>query len=103
LQAAEFVVMPNHVHGIVWITHPNGNVTEARTFGSRTSLSKVVGSFKGAVTRCVREWLDDIQHEVWQSSYFDHVIRDDRGLQLIREYILNNPRLWDTDDLNPHT
>jgi REP element-mobilizing transposase RayT len=115
-----FVVMPNHVHGIVWITrdeddssppqHPPGTPPRAptataasRRFGAMQprSLSAMVNGFKGSVTRRLRlvdEWPERV---VWQRNYYERVIRDDEELGRIRQYILDNPRQWTDDEENP--
>jgi REP element-mobilizing transposase RayT len=40
-------------------------------------------------------------HTIWQKSFYDHIIRDEKDLQRIREYIYNNPLKWELDILNP--
>lgn len=82
----EFVVMPDHVHGILWL---DGTLRDAPTLG------KVVGAFKAWVTIEWRNYhreanLPCLSH-LWQRDYYEHVIRNDEDLLLTREYILNNP------------
>jgi putative transposase len=84
-----FVVMPNHFHAIVGLTD------------GPTSLPKLMNAFKAASTRGVREAFDDHRLLVWQRSYFEHVVRDERGLERIREYIVTNPVRWQMDRENP--
>jgi REP element-mobilizing transposase RayT len=100
-----FVVMPNHVHGIVFLLrHDEGTLRSAPTssFGSIVpgSLPIVVRNFKGAVTRRLRAE-DAFDGEVWQRNYHERVIRNERELQAIRQYIIDNPRQWALDKENP--
>mgnify|MGYP001578636942 CR=1 FL=1 len=99
-----FVVMPNHVHGIVFLTQTDeGTLRSAptRSFGGGMagSLPVVVRNFKGAVTRRMRE--RGFDEPVWQRNYHERVIRNERELQAIRQYIIDNPRQWALDKENP--
>ncbi len=79
-----FVVMPNHVHGILLV----GRAGHARP------LQIVIGSFKAAVSRSVGR-------PVWQRGYHERVVRDERELEALREYVMKNPAAWDADPENP--
>jgi REP element-mobilizing transposase RayT len=104
-----FVVMPNHVHGIVRLVgaplagaHPAG----ADPAGG-VALGDVVGAFKSLTTRAmlgvVREAVDSpIVGPLWQRNYYEHIVRDDDELERIRAYIVDNPMRWDDDDENLH-
>ena len=103
----EFTVMPNHFHGIVWISAEalqtatvKANVTPAAGF-LKDSLSSVIAAFKSAVTRMSNRHLGKPGKSFWQRSFYDHVIRDDDELQIIRQYIIDNPRQWQLDRENP--
>jgi REP element-mobilizing transposase RayT len=89
----EFVVMPNHMHGIIVIE----DVGQAR--GLQPSLSQIIGSYKNVVSKNIRNKLD--KQFAWQPSFYDHVIRKDGSLDKIREYIKNNPLKWELDRNNP--
>jgi REP element-mobilizing transposase RayT len=107
----EYVIMPNHVHGIIFLCGDPGvqggcahhkNHKPAR--GAPT-LGDIVGSFKSL---CVHAWLKFVKSEnintrgkFWQDNYFEHVIRDDGELERIRRYIAENPLRWDLDRENP--
>ena len=106
-----FVVMPNHVHGILFIHDAPENVG-AKTFGfgeaNNHSLlphgtSKTVGAivrgFKIGVTKWVRR--HTAVCNVWQRNYYEHIIRDEASLLHLREYINNNPLQWELDCENP--
>ena len=82
----EFIIMPNHVHGIVVINKQNK---------TKQSLSVIVGSFKSAVTKEI----NNAQFK-WQRSFHDHIIRTPDSLQRIRQYIKNNPANWHEDENN---
>lgn len=72
--------MPNHLHAIL-------------IFSSSTkSLGRVIQAFKSWVTR---EW--GLGQSIWQPNYYEHVIRDERALLRIREYIVNNPLVDNVD------
>lgn len=115
----EYVIMPNHIHGIIIIRENADykNVGTAHCAVRRTSngaaikrteqcsvptktryglLSKIVKSFKNCVTIKVKNELN-IQNFSWQRSFYDHVIRSEKGLKLIRDYINNNPVKWRLD------
>jgi len=102
----EFVIMPNHVHGILMVTHDVGakNVSPLQTPSKPRGTSKTIGSvvrgFKIGVTKWFRE-NTDVQ-TVWQRNYYEHIIRNDESLNRIREYIVNNPLQWALDRENPN-
>jgi REP element-mobilizing transposase RayT len=95
----EFIVMPDHMHGIVVIGDTfNAGAGPARPLPSADKrcheiLPVVMGSFKSAVSRSIRS-SDGGGHFRWQRSYHDHVIRDGAELSRIREYIRDNPAEW---------
>lgn len=105
-----FVVMPNHVHGIVFIADIVGaknfspvwdNVEPAHN--PMRSPSKTIGSvirgFKIGVTKWFRE--NGVTGNVWQRNYYEHVIRNEESLSRIRQYIHENPTRWAFDRENP--
>jgi putative transposase len=95
----EYCVMPDHIHGIIWIigitvgteqcSVPTviPTVTPPARYGT---LSKIIKSFKNAVTK-------HIGQSIWQRSYYDRIIRDNDELYRIREYIKRNPKNWGND------
>jgi REP element-mobilizing transposase RayT len=104
-----FVIMPNHVHGIVVIGAPQ-SVVQFREIELQTvrrglvagSLSSVVRRFKAAVTLELRNaGLVEQDQRVWQPNYYDRVIRNEAELDRIRLYIANNPATWAYDHENP--
>ncbi len=107
----KFVIMPNHVHGIVVIERDSPSVgtrhvaslrniasIQINKFGPlyQGSLSTIIHAFKASVTRESRR--KKILYKIWQRSFHDHIIRNDLDLMRIREYIQNNPRNWEMDE-----
>jgi len=110
----EFVIMPNHVHGIIvleWdLTADTGSIPtnprkaevhpdQGKPGPKRGSLGAIIGSYKAAVSRKLN-WNSQHNTPLWQRKFFDHVIRTDKALLAIREYIVNNPLSWHYDELN---
>ena len=114
VQLDAFVVMPNHVHGIIVIDKPDegdlivGTVEiqelvsppritlgPRNTFGPQSkNLASIIRGFKIGVTKNAR--LIDPGF-AWQSLYHDHIIRDKKSYRNISEYIINNPAKWKKD------
>lgn len=108
----EFIIMPNHVHGIVIITDNKDNfrrdvacnvstsgITMAPIFPKRGSLSTVIRSYKASVTKWCNE--NNIANFAWQDRYYEHIIRNEQSLAGIRKYIVYNPLKWESDEENP--
>ena len=137
-----FIVMPNHLHGILIITdnddlyhHHNRNRNRDRNrrdtlqrvstesesesesesgmgmepgmgmgtieqFGKPThnSIPTIVRLFKSTVTKQINQIRQTLGIPVWQRNYYEHIIRNDDELNKIREYIINNPLTWKTDE-----
>lgn len=99
----EFVVMPNHLHGILWIEEQNDSIPSLRKNPNSVnpqagSLSVIVRSFKSAVTRKVNQTSHTRGRGFWQRSFHDHILRDDQDLDEHRKYILENPIRWKMDE-----
>ncbi len=84
----EFVIMPNHFHGIIIISDETKSVIP---------LGKIIAYFKYASTKNFRLLGGVSFGRLWQRGYHDHVIRNETDLKRIREYIQNNPRKWHLD------
>lgn len=118
VELGAYVIMPNHVHGIIVIradvppSNP-GMIEEGRRGATLLrpyedqrkinvqpgSLGAIVRSFKSVVSYRLNK-----EHNVtgiWQRSYYEHIIRDEKDLQNKTDYIEANPMLWDEDDNNP--
>ena len=93
----EFVVMPNHLHGIIVIK--TTDEADMAAGGHRyTNLSTIVGSFKNITSKLIHK--SGCLEFAWQKSFYDHVIRKDESLDEIRSYIRNNPLKWELDRNN---
>jgi putative transposase len=98
LELDQYIIMPNHIHGIVIINDQRTGASPVPT------LQSIIGAFK---SRCSIEFLRyikknnlNVSAKIWQRSFYDHVIRNYESLSRIREYIINNPQTWDTDENN---
>ena len=109
IELDEFVVMPNHFHGIAWIVGVHEKCHNA-VLGAHgraplrrepRSLGSLTAGFKSAVTKRINEIRRTPGVKLWQRNYYEHVIRDENELNSVREYIINNPAQWDTDRENP--
>ncbi|NQS97098.1 MAG: transposase [candidate division Zixibacteria bacterium] len=112
----EYIIMPNHLHGIVCICRDealprpaSGDETRSRPckkdfysiISPKTgSLSVIIGSFKSKCTKVVNQHFPELKFQ-WQSRFYEHIIRSEQSLEKIREYIRLNPIKWDTDEINP--
>jgi len=120
IELGEFIVMPNHIHGIIWIVSktvrahlgvpheeskewicqgkPQQNEIYKRKFGKPQSgsLSMIINQFKGSVKR----WCNKNNQKLfkWQRNYYEHVIRCEEELNNITEYIRKNPINWSIDE-----
>jgi putative transposase len=122
IELDEFVVMPNHLHAIVWIkeasalneqalltaaqhnlsasaTHPANPKQLHRSSGS---LSSMLAGFKSATTKRINELRSTPRVSVWQSNYHDRIVRNERELAAFRQYIHDNPAHWQEDSENPN-
>ncbi len=111
----EWVIMPNHLHGIVliesidpvgangclpsspWCNDPHRLVPPMRP----RSLASLIAGFKSATTTRINTLRDAAGTPIWQRNYYDHIIRNERSLQHIRHYTTNNPLTWADDQLHP--
>jgi putative transposase len=100
------IVMPNHFHGIVFISEPSASMVEGGHAGP--PLQKIVQWFK---TMSTNEYVHGVKEHswpkfnerLWQRSFYDHAIRSESSLNRIREYIATNPMRWDLDRENPRS
>ncbi len=107
VQLDEFIVMPNHFHGIIIINEPRRGVLQYAPTNKFCSPSQTIGSivrgFKSAVTKNINILRKSPGQPVWQRNYFEHIIRDNVDMNRIRDYICNNPKNWATDENNQQT
>ena len=100
-----FVIMPNHIHGII-VIDGRGTARRAPTcerFGQPTvgSIPTIVRAFKSACTKRINDMRNARGTPVWQRNYYEHVIRNEDDLDRIRQYIADNPVCWAEDENNP--
>jgi putative transposase len=128
LELDAFVVMPNHIHGIIGL---GGAIGRGEAFGKPSlqlpemfmlnasplrqpddgsvvpngtqsgSMAAIVQNFKSVSTRRINQIRRTPGTPVWQRNYYEHIIRDEAALQTIRQYIHNNPATWVEDQLHP--
>jgi putative transposase len=91
-----FVIMPNHVHGIIVID--NGNVVGngLKPFPTH-GLPEIVRGFKTFSSRKINEEIKIDSKFQWQKSFYDHIIRDNKSLENLQQYIMYNPLKWELD------
>ncbi|MEO8478162.1 MAG: transposase [Gemmatimonadota bacterium] len=93
-----FVIMPDHIHGILCITRPC-RAERARAGGQQAvdatsgSLGAVVRSLKGNSTRLIRRRWPEVGR-VWHRNYYERVIEHAEGLERARRYVAQNPEKW---------
>jgi putative transposase len=123
----EYVVMPNHFHGIIVIDAPTvgavreppneppnepptipspstptvGAVREPPNKPPRKSLGRLIGAFKTVSTKRINELNTTPGISFWQRNYYEHIIRHENALDRIRRYIIRNPMKWAIDRQNP--
>jgi REP element-mobilizing transposase RayT len=125
----EYVIMPNHIHGIIEINNPQHSVwtnsqynvvadpcvrlttiqteqkIKGQTHRSVPTISTMIQWFK---TMTTNEYIKEVKSgvlppfdkRIWQRSFYDHIIRKNESLNKIREYIIINPQDWNNDEFN---
>ena len=120
----EFIVMPNHVHGIIvmvgaqfiapfQLIAPCGNnrdvINQNKKHGAMKqgainhapTVGEIVRAFKARCTYAINQICNTMGHPVWQRNYYEHVIRSEEKMNRIHKYIVENPAKWDKDENNP--
>ncbi|MEB3883672.1 transposase [Lyngbya sp. CCY1209] len=100
----EWIIMPNHIHGIVVIVNGDLDTNGAqalRSYKKPRSLSSFIGGFKSSVTKRIKEFSQQPSPPVWQRNYYESIVRNERHLNQIRQYIIDNPQKWDEDPEKP--
>jgi REP element-mobilizing transposase RayT len=117
IELGAYMIMPNHMHGIIVITavrgtaeNPNGLDDESSRRAPtqerfqkpiKGSIPTIIRSYKSAVSYRINLARGTDGIPVWQRNYYEHVIRNERDLQNKTDYIESNPLLWNEDDENP--
>lgn len=87
IKTKDYIIMPNHIHGIIEIKGGQG----------RPPLPKIIQGFKSVTTRkCFELGF----RQIWQRNYYEHIIRNEKEYLLIKQYIINNPMNWKKDKYN---
>ncbi len=117
IELDEFVIMPNHLHGVVIFTacgvgahgraplRVDGRLHQGSSRAplqrAARSLGSFVAGFKASATKRINGIRGTPGRAVWQRNYYEHIIRNDEDLARIRKYIWENPLRWDLDKENP--
>lgn len=110
-----FVIMPNHIHAIIFIDNRNDKaksthidqhgecppLSAIQIKGTKPgSLGAILQNFKSISTRRINGFRGTPGVPVWQRNYYEHIIRNEDELNVIRQYIIDNPLHWAEDDEN---
>ncbi len=107
LQLDEFVVMPNHIHGILQLadqpTSQNPTTQIQEPVGTQSgSIGAIIQNFKSVSSRRLRRYGDLAGKPIWQRNYYEHIVRNPEDLARIQTYIQTNPLSWQDDQLHPN-
>ena len=108
----DFIVMPNHFHGIVEIMENENvgiplvgirNADNGQPQGIAPTIGQIMGAFKSITTNKYIQGVEQydwkcFQVRLWQRNYYEHIIRNERAYDKIAEYIINNPCNWLKDN-----
>ena len=93
-----YVIMPDHIHLILILDEFVKTTSKGKY---KFSLSDIIGKLKSYSSRKIRELLNEDEQFYWQKSFYDRVIRNEKELFSIRQYIHNNPINWEYEKNNP--
>ena len=107
IELDEWVVMPNHFHGILVLSADVGAIHESplqMTVTQRRNmvLPNIIGRFKMLSAKRINALRHTAGAKLWQRNYWEHIVRNEPELNRIREYIHNNPAQWKSDQLYGH-
>lgn len=110
----EFIIMPNHIHGIIVITDKFTDVSwnlggdlrgglggETPPLRRQPTLGQIVAYYKYQTTKIINQIDYTPKNRVWQRNDYDRIIRHQNAFHLIQRYIIANPIRWDKDPENP--
>jgi REP element-mobilizing transposase RayT len=95
IQLDEFVVMPNHFHGIIIIN--KNMMVDTASDRKQTGVPEVIRGFKTFSARQINKIRHQSGIPLWQRNYYERIIRDEEELSQIQKYIINNPQNWTKD------
>jgi REP element-mobilizing transposase RayT len=106
IELGTFCIMPNHMHGIIYVIGDNLNDTSVGAIREspllqqrrRMTISLIVGRIKMNSAKRINLMRETPGIPVWQRNYYDHVTRNDDDLNRIHFYIESNPAKWEDDD-----
>jgi putative transposase len=113
VQLDAFVVMPNHVHGVIFLLDDptavgvtvgvGAGLRPAPTAprGERHGLPEIVRAFKSFSARRINEMHHTAGAPFWQRGFYEHIVRNERQLDAIRRYVVDNPLKWALDRDHP--
>lgn len=113
LELGEWVIMPNHIHGIL-VNAGRGEASSISKSDDLERLSReasplrpngttpgsvgaIIQIYKSITSRKISAQIENLKGSIWQRNYYEHVIRNERDLQAISDYILTNPQNWKKD------
>ncbi|MBF0203642.1 MAG: transposase [Desulfamplus sp.] len=117
----QFITMPNHIHGIIQIVGAplagarNRNNTDARNnmtvhhnrapARGAPTVGQIIGEYKSLCVHNCLQWIKlnsptFYMGKLWQSNYWEHIVRNENELNHIRDYIRQNPQRWEMNTLN---
>ena len=111
-QLDEFIVMPNHIHGIIIFVgaslvgaHSNASNSGDKNDIPTKKLGDVIGAYKSLTTVAFVQGVKTLKwppfsEKLWQRNYYEHIIRNDKDLLSIQQYITDNPARWNEDPDN---
>lgn len=101
MELGAYVIMPNHVHGVIVIQSVGATHWFAPTANGpkRGSIGAIIGAYKMSVTRRIQKELNSTG--IWQRNYYEHIIRNDEEHNRIHLYIEANIDNWAMDTENP--
>ncbi|MCI0844512.1 MAG: transposase [Chloroflexi bacterium] len=105
----EFVIMPNHIHGIICLSNASQASVGAGFQPAHTShptnqkhgIPEIIRGFKTYSSLTINRFRGTTGEPVWQRNYYEHVVRNEKDLDAIRKYIVENPLKWELDPENP--
>jgi REP element-mobilizing transposase RayT len=105
IELDEWVVMPNHMHGIIVFTesagvHGHAPLPGGVAYRKPRSLSSLIAGFKSTATKRINAIRNTPSAPVWQHNYHERIIRNEEALHNIRRYIIDNPQRWTEDAEN---
>ncbi len=103
-----FVIMPNHIHGIIVIERDDRSLPVEATHESPLpkhangpkpgSIGAILGLFKATVSKRFHEMSNTPETSLWQRNYYEHIIRDEKDHLAVYNYIISNPDTWANDE-----